>query len=1036
MSQTRTWAANKGTTVREQRDGDGEGAGASARLYIGRYEGASPWLQYTSYLRFTTDWSGVKRLQSAVLNLYVDDRGGVLGATLGSSGTVYIKRLHADFSEGANSAFATADHTSAAVRGGAVKKAHNCDAFALVQVDITDIARVWAPNTVAGSAGGTTAEADSRNMGIQLYGDGSVGNHAAFFSEDASAYRPTITITYVEGPTIPDTPTALTPAGAVASISSFEGDFSDSRATDVLHKSHVQVYQTGAVKSGDADADDTIDVTAHGYKKGQEVWFHTLTGGTGLSLATAFYVRKVIDADSFTVQNKKGDLIDVSVAYSALTVAAPLYTVELGEGNAAILAGRFSHVPTRLNLQRNVTYQWRARVCDNEEQHSAFTSLVNFSITNTNPNPPVPMPTGQSFDTMAKPIFRGGTFTDPDVGDTLLAYQIQMSQYPSGDAHWLDDEFILWDTGQRYTSLDATSWETRYGGSAIDIGTYHWRARQWDNHHGVSDWAYANLTLTADFVDEANSSVNEIQMRPRTPWRIVIREMAYLAVGGALTGAAATEVLTTTSTHGLAVRQPVRFASLTGGTGLLVGTTYYVESVPSASTFTVSASSGGDLLGFTSNITAGSLTAVTTRGPGRVVAVLEDAKNTGASLMYNSPGEAHWTLGISHPQLSVIEPRQTHYAIEFRQGDGWREVYAGLVWDFDATATDVVFYGVDYLGLLDWAMDTRYKPASSEASAINPAHGGSKYTEQTIRDITIDQLTQTRYVNSPVKFITTGTIAIQLTDEVTVYSTYQPTLNFIVGLLDSHRAGSGKRTRISCQKTTAGGYEWIVQDDPGVARDNLRLRYGELVQGYRVIPFGNEWATSVAAVGRDKDGVKVRYVKQVAQGIDEAVWGRWMVAEFLDGVADGLDFIRRAKQSVAVRSRLGKKVALGLRSGSLQPRDGYDLLDKFPVDIEHGSVSTAAFGHNGYWVAVGITWQALERGDLNTTLTLQPFEAGSAPSADLLVSIPISTQKEWQIGWTPPPAVATSLYWLDQSTGKSYGRTDGGFIAEGITGDV
>jgi hypothetical protein len=108
--------------------------------------------------------------------------------------------------------------------------------------------------------------------------------------------------------------------------------------------------------------------------------------------------------------------------------------------------------------------------------------------------------------------------------------------------------------------------------------------------------------------------------------------------------------------------------------------------------------------------------------------------------------------------------------------------------------------------------------------------------------------------------------------------------------------------------------------------------------------------------------------------------------------------------------------------------------DQFPVDIEHGSVSTSAFG-SGYWVAVGITWTAQQRGDLSTTLTLAPREDDTAPDADLLVTAPISSQAEWQVGWkSPNPLLATSRYWLDQSTGIVYTRSEGALVKEGITG--
>lgn len=844
-----------------------------------------------SFLLFGSSFSGMAKITSAKLNLYSDDGFGELGDTMPSGSPRVVFRR-------LTTAFS--EHTGSEIFTDADDTSPSATTSGQKATGMTreplglnsiDITAIVKAWAPSKTVAGG---GNATNFGIGIYGFSDITQNWAGISEDdatLSAYKPTITIEYEYGPTTPDVPTQLSPSGAVSAIGSFQGNFSDPRPTDQLRFSSIQVYTAAATNVG-----------------------QVVTGGT------------------------------------------LLYFVKQAESNAAILADRFDHIPASLHLAVNTTYKWRAAVWDQEGQVSQWTSLVSFSVTNTDPNPPSDiMPVNASaYASLDNVLFRG-TFTDSDAGDTLLAYQVQLSAYPEGDAHWLDDEFILWNTGKRYVSDGTVTWETPYGGTALNTGTYYWRARQWDNHHGVSSWVYTRIDLTADFVVEPQDSINAIQLRPRAPWRIVIKAMGAL------------------------------------------------------------------------------------RGPGATVAVLEDAMNVGASLLYNSPGEAHWTLGKHHPAIPVIEPKQTHYAIEFRQGDGWREVFAGLVWDFDASDTDVVFYGIDYLALLDYAMDDHVVTSNLDADYTK---GGSKYTGKTIRTIVINQLLRARQGakgapagSSPTGFITTGAIGT-MNETLDVYSTYQPTLNFIVGLLDSHRQGTGHFTRISVQKTTVGGYQWVVQENPGQVRDNLRLRYGELVQGYRVIPFGKGWATRVNAIGRDKNGVKVRYQRAVATGISEVTWGSWSKAEFFDGVSDGVDLLRRTKQSVKAASKLGKSIALGLRSGFLQPRDGYDLLDQFPVDIEDGSVSTSAFG-SGYWVVVGITWQALQRGDLNTTLTLHPREDLEAPDTDLLVGVPISTQAEWQIGWTPPTVISpTSKYWANQDTGKVYIRTDGTIVVAGITGDV
>jgi hypothetical protein len=154
-------------------------------------------------------------------------------------------------------------------------------------------------------------------------------------------------------------------------------------------------------------------------------------------------------------------------------------------------------------------------------------------------------------------------------------------------------------------------------------------------------------------------------------------------------------------------------------------------------------------------------------------------------------------------------------------------------------------------------------------------------------------------------------------------------------------------------------------------------------------------------------------------------------------VADANDLKRRLQQAANTAGHLGKQVGLGIRSGVIQPKDGYEVCDIFPIDIEDGSVSTAAFG-SGYWVAVGVTWETnAQDGKQNTYLTFQPREDAEEPDEDLLVLQPISEQAQWQIGWSDPnPLSASSKYWLDQSTGIVYVRVDGTLVAEGITGSA
>lgn len=74
-----------------------------------------------------------------------------------------------------------------------------------------------------------------------------------------------------------------------------------------------------------------------------------------------------------------------------------------------------------------------------------------------------------------------------------------------------------------------------------------------------------------------------------------------------ITGLDSTDVITATA-HGLAVGDRIRFPALTGGSGLTAATgRYYVLTVPTENTLTISDTAGGSTLSLGSNITDGSI---------------------------------------------------------------------------------------------------------------------------------------------------------------------------------------------------------------------------------------------------------------------------------------------------------------------------------------------------------------------------------------------------------------------------------------------
>jgi hypothetical protein len=411
----------------------------------------------------------------------------------------------------------------------------------------------------------------------------------------------------------------------------------------------------------------------------------------------------------------------------------------------------------------------------------------------------------------------------------------------------------------------------------------------------------------------------------------------------------------------------------------------------------------------------------TTRGPtGEAVAIIEDAANIGAATYMNSPGEFYMTLPALHPQVGVIEPWRVHYHVQVWKGDRYVTRFFGLITDFDATEDDVVFYGIDYLALLSKIVDTRFDPDAPD-KPFN--EGGSKYVAETISGIIGDLLSIARNKpDSPVNFITLGNIAV-MPEETTIYSTFAEMLGVITGLVQSHRQGTGKSSQIVVrQKASDGGFEFRLLDDPGVERDNLRMEYGGLVQGFRLIGFG-DFATVQHGVGRVRNGFNIFYRTKTADGLTISGadgYGRIEQVDLWETVNDSNDLERRVKQVSAERARIGKRVALGLRVDAVAPLDGYQIGDFIPVHIQRGVVDTEAYG-SGYWTIVGVEYRVFPDGHTETTLVILPREDGVEPDPDIIPSVEVLGGSEWQVDYGRPRAgTHTALHYLDQETGITW----------------
>jgi hypothetical protein len=627
-----------------------------------------------------------------------------------------------------------------------------------------------------------------------------------------------------------------------------------------------------------------------------------------------------------------------------------------------------------------------------------------------------------------------GTFSDANINDYMSHVKFQVEKNSVGN--W--NTPLVTVSRSREVSIVDDQWHVVDGdwdkGRLKKGLTYKMRAKVFDKHGKSSAWtADKTFTITSD---TPTVTVDDFG---------TVATMDGVLLGGPTTVDSLTELLTVDVqvslsgtllwSHSYPITQGEKDSDVVSveyaGPTLAAGSYDYQcrvtdklggQSAWNAGTFTLSADepdTDEDLTNITGYSPISPVTRIVlysldtkNRGPKDVVGIIEDAANIGVSWYANAPGQLYFTLPVTHPQVGVCEPLTTHYQVQqFRRGR-WKMLAAGLLYDFDARENDTIFYGMDYLGLLSWSVEAAKQPSSNHKKRMptkSSGTNGSRYFKKTIKAIIRDQLKRARYQdsNSPVKFIdhTAGSIG-NFDTKITIYASYVQRLDFIRGLIDSHKGaittGGGERRsrlRVRFRKDIK---RWVFDalDAVGSDRDNIRLEYGSLLQGYNVVAMG-DYANLIYAAGHEPNKLKPHFAKAASPGVSQTDWGSIGQSRFWADITDNQDLNRRARAEAIKASRVGKKVALGIRVHGLAIWDGYEVLDNIPLSIDDGVVDTDNYG-SGYWTIWGGEYRVYPDGHDETTLIIRPKGDGAAIDTDLIDSDPIHAQAEWKWGSGAP----------------------------------
>lgn len=342
------------------------------------------------------------------------------------------------------------------------------------------------------------------------------------------------------------------------------------------------------------------------------------------------------------------------------------------------------------------------------------------------------------------------------------------------------------------------------------------------------------------------------------------------------------------------------------------------------------------------------------RERGTLRAVIDDARDIGASEYVNQGGEFFMTLPWNHPLIDEIVPLQRHYRVQ-RYNDRtatYEDIFVGILDDFDANDKEVIAYGSDYLSLLHGSI----------------SGSNTSYASATVGSIITDQLSAARTeTDSRVAFVSLGTIDATTTTVPLALTSYQSRLDFIGSVIDIHTANSSVRSQIVLNSRTALAFSWDFHENRGTDRTSIRLDYGGLVQGFRYLPGYADVATHVYGVGVKREGATILYSTQ--SYLSTATYGRIAVPRVYQDVVDQTALDKRTQRDARRAAQVGKGLALSLRTNRLAPFDGYDLCDSLPVEISRGIVNI-----NSLYTLWGMEWIGKRNGSEDLFLSLLPKE--------------------------------------------------------------
>ncbi len=330
------------------------------------------------------------------------------------------------------------------------------------------------------------------------------------------------------------------------------------------------------------------------------------------------------------------------------------------------------------------------------------------------------------------------------------------------------------------------------------------------------------------------------------------------------------------------------------------------------------------------------------RGRGAVKAVISDAKYIGCSSYLNQGGEMFFTLPYNHPQIAECDPLNRHYRVDrWDEEDAvYRTVATGILQDYSATDNETVFFGVDYLGVLNQTLTD-----ASGASSGNTV----TYNDKTVSFIfQAEMSTVQNEANSRLGFITVEATINASATTYDLFTAGEQRTNFLENVASIAAAGTTNKVvfgnRIESSTQSYNSF-FLDMNHASAPNNSLRLVYGANVKRFSFSPNFRSLRTRAMVIGTT-----------IFNGIvPQKIWSPVATSALAStyGIIDRVDLQQDIISQSAASSRAAynlyqsspdklRAISVSVVDGSIIPFKNYKIGDDIRVVIERGSVNVDA----------------------------------------------------------------------------------------------